>query len=358
MNRAFWNGRRVFVSGHTGFKGSWLCVWLQQMGATVTGFGLAPHTRPSLFIHAKVAEGMMSLTGDVTNLAAVAKALRSSKSEIVIHLAAQALVRRSYAAPAETYATNVLGTIGVLQAARACSSVRAVVNVTSDKCYDLRAPAKRLRESDAIGGIDPYSNSKAWSEIVTAAYRAFSDGDRLPPRASSIAFASARAGNVIGGGDWSADRLIPDLISAYQRRRRAAVRLPRAVRPWQHVLDPLSGYLSLAQRLCESGSAYAEAWNFGPPSSHERSVRWMADRCAMLWGSGASWKRGSTAGGREACSLRLDSAKAKRRLAWTAMVALPIALEWTVNWYRSFGSGADARRLVEEDIERFEAIVG
>jgi len=285
----FWSGRRVFLTGHTGFKGGWLALWLGKLGAQVTGYSLEPPTKPSLFELARVAESARSVIADVRDIAKLEQTMAAARPEVVFHLAAQSLVRQSYTDPVGTYATNVVGTANVLDIVRRTRSVKAVVNVTSDKCYENRESASGYRESDRLGGHDPYSNSKACAELVTQAFRDsfFAPGNSTGSR---VALASARAGNVIGGGDWATDRLLPDFVRAILEKRPVRIRHPEAVRPWQHVLDPLAGYLRLAERLAVEGERWAEGWNFGPEESDARNVRWMVERLTQLWGDGASWE--------------------------------------------------------------------
>ncbi|MBV8670384.1 MAG: CDP-glucose 4,6-dehydratase [Candidatus Eremiobacteraeota bacterium] len=348
VTEAFWSGRRVMVTGHTGFKGSWLCLWLQQLGARVAGFALAPPTTPSLFEAAAVGEGMQSIVGDVRDGGLLATSMRSFEPSVVFHLAAQALVRRSYEDPLETYSTNVMGTAHLLAAVRATTTVRAAVIVTSDKCYDLHVKSERHAETDPLGGDDPYSASKAAAEMIVYGYR----GLLGRPEPSGLAVATARAGNVIGGGDWSQDRLVPDLIAAFRAGRPALIRQPGAIRPWQHVVDPLRGYLMLAQRLAgDDGADFAQAWNFGPASADEQPVAVLADRSTELWGGGATWARDTIAHPAEAATLRLDSTKAADRLGWRARIGLEAGLQRTIHWYRSWFDGADARALLNADIE-------
>jgi CDP-glucose 4,6-dehydratase len=331
----FWRGRRVFLTGHTGFKGGWLSLWLQRLGADLTGYALDPPTTPSLFEVARVGAGMRSIIADIRDGQALAGAMRAAKPEIVIHMAAQPLVRYSYQAPVETYATNVMGTVHLLEAVRGIDSVRAVVNVTSDKCYENREWVWGYRENEPMGGHDPYSNSKGCAELVTAAYRSsyFS-----PARHGEhgVALASARAGNVIGGGDWAEDRLIPDILRAIAAGRPVNIRSPQAIRPWQHVLEPLSGYLLLAQRLIEDGPAHAEGWNFGPAEEDAKPVQWIAARLVDAWGEGASWRPDTAPQPHEAHYLRLDCAKANVRLGWRPRWPLECALESIVQWQRAF----------------------
>lgn len=362
MNAKFWQGRRVLLTGHTGFKGSWLALWLERLGAKATGYSLAePPSNPSLFDLARVGEGITrSLAGDVRDLDSLARAVRESRPEVVIHMAAQSLVRRSYADPAGTYATNVMGTVNVLEAARGAEDLRAVVVVTSDKCYENREWPWGYRERDALGGRDPYSNSKACAELVTDAYRrSFFDAGQT---AAAAAVASARAGNVIGGGDWAEDRLLPDIFRAAAAGREVLIRNPDAVRPWQHVLEPLSGYLLLAEKLCGEGRGeFAEGWNFGPSDEDARPVSWVVGRIAERWGDAAGallWKRDAGAQHpHEARHLRLDCSKARARLSWRPRWTIERALDATVEWYRAHAAGADARRLCTEQIDEYQKLL-
>jgi CDP-glucose 4,6-dehydratase len=352
MNPAFWPGRRVLVTGHTGFKGGWLSLWLRQLGAVVTGYALSPPSRPSLFETARVGEGMDSMVGDVRNFDTLRAAVAECRPEIVLHLAAQPLVVPSYQQPVETYATNIMGTVHLLEAVRQVGGVRVVVNVTSDKCYANREWLWGYRENEPLGGDDPYSSSKGCAELVTAAYRM----SFFPPRdytRHGLALATARAGNVIGGGDWAAHRLIPDLIRSFQAGRLASIRCPEAVRPWQHVLEPLSGYLTLAERLWTEGPAFAEGWNFGPGEMDIRPVRWLVDRLTGLWGNGVGWKTDGQPHPREAHYLTLDCAKARARLGWTPRWDLERTLEETVVWYQAHQAGAEMREVTLAQIERF-----
>jgi CDP-glucose 4,6-dehydratase len=351
---AFWRGARVLVTGHTGFKGSWLTLWLHRMGADVAGYALAPPAGPNAFALARLDELERSRFADIGDRAALRAAFKEHRPRFVFHLAAQALVRAGYADPAATYETNALGTANVLLAARAQGGVRAVVVVTSDKCYDGRDGERRHREDDALGGDDPYSASKACAEHVTAALRATWAGERP----SELMFiATARAGNVIGGGDWSQDRLVPDALAAFSSGTTLSVRNPSAVRPWQYVLDPVSAYLDLAERLAgDDALAFARAWNFGPPEEAERTVAWVADRLAAAWGPGAAWQAVAGEHPPERRSLRLDSAAAKAALGWRTRVDLDRALDLTARWYRGFAHGDSVRTLMLDEIERYEKI--
>jgi len=349
MTAEFWSGRRVFITGHTGFKGAWLALWLNKLRAKVVGYSLPAPTMPSLFEAAQVAQTLRSLEGDVRDLERLRAGLREAAPEVVFHLAAQALVRTSYEDPVGTFSANLLGTVHLLEACRAAPALRAVIIVTSDKCYEESSAEKPRCEGDSLGGHDPYAASKACAEIATAAYRR----SYFMPDATRIAVASARAGNVIGGGDWAADRLLPDLVRAFNTGRRARIRNPGATRPWQHVLDPLSGYMMLAERLSNDGQDFAEAWNFGPPPGGSVTVGEIADRAARIWGPGAAWEPESTPQPREASALVLDPGKANRRLAWKPWLGFDAALDWTVPWYKSWYQGSDARALAESQIERF-----
>ena len=346
---SFWRGRRVFLTGHTGFKGSWLALWLADMGAEVTGFALAPPTTPSLFDLARIDGLMVSNTGDIRDQAAVIAALAAAKPEVVIHMAAQSLVRASYEAPAETYATNVMGTVHVLEAVRREGGAKAVVCVTSDKCYENRETDRPYREGDPMGGYDPYSSSKGCAELVASAYRrSFFAPAALT--AHGVGLATARAGNVIGGGDWANDRLVPDLMRAFSRGQRPLVRFPASIRPWQHVLEPLGGYLLLAERLWRGDAASADGWNFGPEPDDARPVGQVADRLAELWGGGARWERNGDQQPHEAASLKLDWSKARAALGWRPKWTLDETLERTVAWHRAFAAGGVARALTLEQI--------
>jgi CDP-glucose 4,6-dehydratase len=353
---AFWSGKRVLVTGHTGFKGSWCSIWLHRLGARLRGYALAPDTAPDLFGAADVASIMESTIGDIRDRERLSGEIERFDPEIIIHMAAQPLVRVSYERPVETYAVNVAGTANVLEAAARADSARAIVVVTSDKCYDLRDVERAHTEEDDLGGGDPYSASKAGAELVTAAMRASSSRERSGA-AHACGIATARAGNTIGGGDWARDRLLPDLIASFMKGEPALIRNPAAVRPWQHILDPLRGYLMLAQRLWEEPESFAAAWNLGPADSNTQSVEWLADAAAAQFGSGASWRVDSDVHPPEARVLRLDSSKARDRLDWCARLDLTTAIDWSVEWYQRHASGAAARTLVENDIARYEALV-
>ena len=353
MNRAFWKGKKVLITGHTGFKGSWLSIWLQANGAYVIGFSLPPPTKPSLFEAARVVEGMTSINGDIRDLDHIRAVLGEHQPEIVIHMAAQSLVRYSYVNPVETYATNVIGTVNVLEAVRQSNSVRVVVIITSDKCYENNEWHWGYRENDPMGGCDPYSSSKGCAELVASAYRSsyFSKTNNPTP---NVAVATTRAGNVFGGGDWGADRLIPDIMKAFLENRPAVIRYPHAIRPWQYVLEPLRGYLILAERLWIEGTKFAEAWNFGSNEEDARPVSWIADHLTSLWGKGARWELDSAHHPHEATYLKLDCSKARSLLGWVPKLDLSTALKWIVEWYSTYQQGKDMRHVTEAEISRYE----
>lgn len=348
---AFWAGRPVLVTGHTGFKGAWLGLWLKRLGARVSGLALAPDTEPSLF--GLALDGTVSSRiADIRDAAAVRDRLSETEPDIVFHLAAQALVGTGYRDPLGTYATNVMGTAHLLEAVRATPSVRAVVVVTSDKAYENREWPYGYRETDPLGGRDPYGSSKACAELVAGAYRA---SFFAPKSGRECRIATARAGNVIGGGDWSAGRLIPDLVRAFARGASAAIRAPHAIRPWQHVLEPLGGYLRLAERLRGvGGERYAEAWNFGPADEDCRPVSYVADALARAWGDGAAWHLSDAAHPHEATFLKVDASKARAALGWDRRLRLHDALAWTATWHRALAAGGSARDLTLAQIAAYE----
>jgi CDP-glucose 4,6-dehydratase len=349
----FWHARRVLLTGHTGFKGSWLTLWLAHLGADVIGYALAPATTPNLFEAARVAPRLThSVIGDIRDLHKLCQVIRETRPEIVIHMAAQALVRASYDDPIETYSVNVLGTATLLEAVRRSPSVRAVVCVTSDKCYENREQERGYIEADPLGGVDPYSSSKGCAELVTAAMRSsYFHSDSWSRH--RVALASARAGNAIGGGDWAQDRLLPDLVRAFYQGKTAKIRRPDAIRPWQHVLEPLSGYLVLAERLHAEGPAYAEAWNFGPKDVDARDVGWVATRACELWGEGVRWSGEAGPQTYEATYLRLNSSKAEARLGWAPRWHLERGLQEAIEWYRSFYGGEDLQTLCRRQVEAY-----
>jgi len=355
LDRSYWKGRRVLLTGHTGFKGSWLSLWLEALGADVTGFALEPPTNPSLFEQARVEQSLRSIRGDLRDLAALSDAVQQCRPEVVLHLGAQSVVRRGYDDPVGTYASNVMGTVHLLEVIRQRRQPCVVVVVTSDKCYANQEWVWGYRENEPMGGKDPYSNSKGCAELVTAAYRE----SYFPPATidrHGVAIASARAGNAIGGGDWTSDQLIPDLMRSFLEGRPCQIRNPTAVRPWQFVLDPLRGYLRLAERLAAEPSRFASGWNFGPADSDAQPVSWIADELTRSWGQGASWSYDRAHHPSEAHLLKLDISKSRAGLGWSPAVPLKLALEWIVEWYRVFADGGDLQRLTRTQIERYEAL--
>jgi len=355
MNHDFWRGKRVFITGHTGFKGSWLSLWLQQMGADAVGYALAPPTNPSLFEVARVGEGMHSIIADIRDLPTLSAVIAEHRPEVVFHMAAQPLVRLSYERPVETYATNVMGTVHVLEAIRQTGCARAVVNITTDKCYENREWVWGYRENEPMGGYDPYSNSKGCAELVTAAYRAafFNPAEHAK---HGVALATARAGNVIGGGDWAKDRLIPDVITAFGERRPVVIRNPRAVRPWQHVLEPLRGYLMLAEHLWNEGPTFAEGWNFGPNDEDAKAVEWIVKRLAGTWGNGATWSIDRGNHPHEATYLKLDISKARSKLDWHPRWNLETSLQHIVDWYLAYQGAKNMRDFTLNEIAQYESV--
>ncbi|ALN18842.1 CDP-glucose 4,6-dehydratase [Ectopseudomonas mendocina] len=348
VSKAFWAGRRVFVTGHTGFKGGWLALWLRELGAEVYGYALPAVTEPSLWQAARLHELVPGTLADIRDAQRLAKAVADFAPEIVLHLAAQPLVRESYRTPAETYVTNVMGTLNLLEAARQSASVRAVVVVTSDKCYENREWLWPYREQDSLGGHDPYSSSKACAELLCASWR------ESFLREAGVALATARAGNVLGGGDWSVDRLVPDILRAWQAGESLTLRYPQAVRPWQHVLEPLHGYLALAQALVEQGEAMASAWNFGPDSEGLVSVGDLVERLALHWPGEARWRVDAAAQPHEAGLLSLDSAKARAKLNWRPRWALQQALERTLDWHQAWQAGENMQTFSRAQIAAYQ----
>ena len=352
MSPAFWHGKRVLLTGHTGFKGGWLTLWLESMGAKVSGYSLPPPTEPSLCMVAGIEKSMASTREDVRNLAALKRCLEQSSPEVVFHLAAQALVRPSYQDPVDTYSTNVMGTVNLLEALRNCAGVRSVVIVTSDKCYENREWVWGYREDEAMGGYDPYSNSKGCAELVTAAFRSSFFNPEEYAR-HHVAIATGRAGNVIGGGDWAKDRLLPDIVRAIIAGQSVKIRNPAATRPWQHVLEPLSGYLDLAQHLYEEGPRFTGGWNFGPWDHDTKPVKSIVDEVTELWGDGARWEKDGLDHPHEARYLKLDCSKAHSLLGWRPKLRVETALAWTVDWYKSWRAGHDMRALSVKQISTY-----
>lgn len=353
MNESFWSGKRVLVTGHTGFKGSWLSLWLARLGAKVSGCALPPDNIRNLFETASVEQCIDHHVCNICDATALRALVQAVQPQIVIHMAAQSLVRRSYTDPVETYQTNVMGTLNLLESIRLSGSVRSCVIVTTDKCYENREWCWPYRESDALGGFDPYSSSKACAEILTASYRrSFFSPDRNADHATAIS--TARAGNVIGGGDWAQDRLVPDVMNAFCAGKTVKVRNPDSVRPWQYVLEPLSGYMMLAEKLFNEGLVFADAWNFGPDHTAVCSVATLIDQLAALWGGGSSWERDDASQPHEATQLALDSSKARQCLGWSPRTSMTQTLEATVEWYKACAAGEDMQRLCLDQIDAFE----
>jgi CDP-glucose 4,6-dehydratase len=351
VSRTFWAERRVLVTGVTGFKGSWLALWLRELGAIVTGYALSPPTTPSLFEVGRVRRDVDWIEADVRDLVRLKAAVRECKPEVVFHLAAQSLVRTSYESPVDTFATNVIGTVNLLEALREHSCTKAIVVVTSDKCYENREWPWPYRENDTLGGRDPYSSSKACTELVSSSYyQSFFKGNR-------VGLATARAGNVIGGGDWSRDRLVPDVTAALSSGQSAAVRNPTSVRPWQHVLEPLLGYIVLAERLTSDHEGFSEGWNFGPDPLAVQSVSELVTSLCMTWGNGARWHAVDHSQPHEAKALSLDASKALVRLPWVPRLRLADALDWTVRWYKAFHGGDDMREYTLRQLHAYEEAV-
>lgn len=348
VNAAFWAGRRVLLTGHTGFKGGWLALWLQELGAEVYGYALPAPVEPSLWQAARLAERVPGTLADIRDAQRVAEVVAAFRPEVVLHLAAQPLVRESYRAPADTYATNVMGTVNLLDALGRSDSVRAVLVVTSDKCYENREWLWPYRESDGLGGHDPYSSSKGCVELLCASWR------ESFLRESGVALATARAGNVIGGGDWSVDRLLPDILRAWQAGQSLTLRFPQAVRPWQHVLEPLHGYLRLAQALVEQGQAVASAWNFGPDNEGLVSVGELVQRLAQYWPGRAPWTVEATGQPHEAGLLALDSSQARARLGWRPLWTLQQAIERTLDWHQAWQAGEDMQTFSRTQIAAYQ----
>jgi CDP-glucose 4,6-dehydratase len=349
-----YQGRKVLVTGHTGFKGSWLCLMLHKLGAEVYGYALQPPTNPSLFVEANIGEIMTSYIGDIRNYELLLKTLLEVRPEIVIHMAAQPLVRESYRNPRETFEINVMGTVNLFDAIRQVNSVKAILNVTTDKCYENREWHWGYRENEPMGGYDPYSNSKGCSELVTASFRnSFFNPSKYGDH--GVALATARAGNVIGGGDWANDRLIPDFIRSISIGEKVKIRSPYAIRPWQHVLEPLTGYLTLCEKLFAEGPAFAEAWNFGPEDKDAKNVEWITQTICELWGNNAEFEIDNNPQPHEANYLKLDCSKAKAELGWIPKWDIENTLKSIVVWNKSLIAGDNIRVVTQNQIDQYFA---
>jgi CDP-glucose 4,6-dehydratase len=346
IDRSFWKGKRVFLTGHTGFKGSWLSLWLNSLGVTVKGYSLSPNTSPSLFEEAKVGDLVKSQIGDIRNHKVLKESITTFNPDLLIHLAAQPLVRRSYEAPIETYEVNVIGTVNVLEAARSCKNLKAIVNITTDKCYENDGRSEGYKENDPLGGYDPYSSSKGCAELVTSAYR------RSFLQEQGVGLASVRAGNVIGGGDWAEDRLIPDILRSFELSESVFIRNPKATRPWQHILEPLSGYLVLAQKLYDDQYKYSEGWNFGPDDKDVKPVEWILEKMISKWPN-SCWTLDQNSSQHEAAYLKLDISKAKSELDWSPTWGLSHTLEKIIDWHMAWINKEDMQAICLSEIEKY-----
>ena len=356
MNSTFWNDKNVLITGHTGFKGGWLSLWLKLYGANITGYSLDPPSDPNLFTSAHINDSTTSIHGDIRDADKLISVFRKVKPDIVFHLAAQPIVRLSYSDPLETYSTNVMGTANLLEAARQTNSVRSVICVTSDKCYQNNNWHWGYRETDPMGGHDPYSSSKGCSELVAASYRSsFFNPDNYEEH--NVGIATVRAGNVIGGGDWARDRLVTDIVTAFLNNKEVKIRSPHAIRPWQYVLEPLRGYIMLAEKLYDSGADYSQAWNFGPDSRDAKPVKYIAERMAGLWGDNASWDQDNNKNHpHEAHYLKVDSSKAHNKLNWYPTFNLDTSLKWVVDWYKEFAAKDSMRDYTENQIIEYNKL--
>jgi len=351
MNVEFWKGKKVFVTGHTGFKGSWLSLWLKNLEVELTGYSLDSGDQKSFFKDAKIAKGMNSISGDICNLDFLKQEIIKSKPDIIIHMAAQALVRDSYSDPINTYRTNIMGTVNVFEAARECSSVKSIINVTSDKCYENKERELGYKEDEPMGGYDPYSSSKGCAELVASSYR----NSFFRPE-GKINMASVRAGNVVGGGDWSKDRLIPDAIKSFYNNKKVIIRNPNAIRPWQFVLEPLRGYLMLAEKTYNGESQYSSGWNFGPNNSDVKNVEWIIKKLCEKWGGNTDWKYEKERSEilHEANYLKLDITKAKNILNWEPILNIEETIDFIIEWYKSFEQKADIKKISLSQINRYQ----
>jgi CDP-glucose 4,6-dehydratase len=353
VDQKFWKGKKVLLTGHTGFKGSWMSLWLQKLGVDLVGFSKSVPTEPSLFKIAQIEDNMESVMGNVCDFKKLSSTIEQFKPEIIIHMAAQSLVLKSYEDPLETFSTNILGTVNLLESVR--STVKnncIIINITSDKCYDNSISVVPHKESDPMGGFDPYSSSKGCAELITSSFqKSFFNSNN----SSNIALASVRAGNVIGGGDWSENRLIPDIMNSKLQNKTIKIRNPNSIRPWQHVLDPLHGYLLLAEQMWKNDSKFSEPWNFGPPAEKSKSVSWIVEKLTKLWGDG-QWEIDSKKNQYESPSLLLDSSKANINLNWESKIDIDLALKWIVDWYKEFQNNKDMKQFTEFQIELFSKL--
>ena len=353
MNPDFWKDKKILLTGHTGFKGSWMSLWLQEVGAKVTGYSDSIPTNPSLFEVAEVEKGMNSIIGNVKDLEKLKKVISDYEPEIVIHMAAQSLVQGSYENPVETYSTNVMGTVNLLEAVRKSEKTKVVINVTSDKCYEEIEVERGFKETDPIGGHDPYSSSKGCSELITSAFRkSFFENKN----SQKISLASVRAGNVIGGGDWAENRLVPDIMKGILKDESIKIRNPNFIRHWQHVLDPLNGYMILAEKLWNNEENYSESWNFGPIDDNAKPVSWMLDKFNEYWENGINWQQDTNEFNHENNFLKLDSTKSKTRLGWMSKIDLELAIKLIVDWYLEFKNESNMNKITKKQIQFFSKL--
>ena len=352
MNQSFWKNKKILITGHTGFKGSWLTVWLKKLGADITGFSKSVPTNPSLFETANIEKDIKSVVGDIQNYELLKETISKCEPEIIFHMAAQSLVIKSYSNPIETFSTNVMGTVNLLYAVKETKKAKIVINITSDKCYENNESLEGYSEEDPMGGHDPYSSSKGCAELITKSFRkSFFSSDHE----NNIGLASVRAGNVIGGGDWAENRLIPDIIRAIKNKENVKIRNPNALRPWQHVLDPLNGYISLAEKLWDDQKKHSEGWNFGPEKNEVKPVSWIIEEFNELWKNKINWVVGNNEL-HEANNLILNCQKAKSRLGWNSKINTETALKMTIEWYTKYFDGKNMREVTEEQIIEFQKL--
>jgi CDP-glucose 4,6-dehydratase len=352
MNQSFWKNKKILITGHTGFKGSWLTVWLKKLGADITGFSKSVPTNPSLFETVNIEKDIKSVIGDIQNYELLKETISKCEPEIIFHMAAQSLVIKSYSNPIETFSTNVMGTVNLLYAVKETKKPKVVINITSDKCYENNELLEGYSEDDPMGGHDPYSSSKGCAELITKSFRkSFFSSDHE----NNIGLASVRAGNVIGGGDWAENRLIPDIIRAIKNKENVKIRNPNALRPWQHVLDPLNGYISLAEKLWDDQTKYSEGWNFGPEKNEVKPVSWIIEKFNDIWKNKINWEVGNNEL-HEANNLILNCQKAKSRLGWNPKMNTETALKLTIEWYTKYFDGENMREGTEEQIAKFQKL--